>query len=529
MKNKLLIIVFLMTLILTIIFYIWSGSRGLFFRLSMSIILLEIIYFIYNFRKYISYKLQRGKNARIKIFEGFTILFFGIALMILIDSFDITFDWTSRGLFNISPETKRILIKIEKPLIIKLFNYPESTDGIQAVNIYAKKLAQRYKNINPKKIGFEIINPIRDKIIAEKYNIKQNGTLVFEMGDQREYILPNLLIEKSGEFGINYKGETVFTAVISKLLENKKTIIYYLSGHGEIDFNSGGAVGYNKIKQILTDRQYEMNAINLNHYPEIPENTDILIIADPKVPLSIQTYQSIKEYLKNDGAILYLVGPDTVELNYLFMKSGFVYIPNIAIDPSLTSKNEGKLSIIPLLSPVSEITTRLRHKNLSVLFPSASIVGKVPEKSINTNLIYDINILAKTSKYGFGERSFNTGYFKKDDRDIVDIYDLALSSIVADKNDPEKQRRAAIFGSLDFIDNSRVNRGGNSQLFLNTIDFLLRKDLKLSIPSKIENLQLSIPRPKDSRTITVLLLVWNLILIIMSFTILLVRYNKVKK
>lgn len=527
--KKSLLILFVITVLLSICLYIWGGSRGLFFRLSLIVVLIELGLLIINFRNTILLSFRRGKMARVKSFESLAILIFGMALIILVKSFDWNIDWTSRGLFNISPETKNIISKINSPLKIILFSYPESDDGLLAVNTYAKKLAERYEARNPKWITFEIIDPIRNKMIADEYGIKQNGTLIFEMNNKREYILPNLLIERAGDTGIDYKGETIFSAVIDKLIQNKITKIAYLTGQGELNFNTSGIGGYDRIKKMLLDRQYQFKAINLDHYPNIPEDTDIFIIADPQVQFSMQVYHSIEKFIKNGGSMLYLVGQHTIDINILLIQSGFAYIPNIAIDPSLVSKNNGELSIIPLLSPISEITTRLRNKNLSVLFPSASIIARLSDDKTDTNFVYDINVLARTSQYGFGERNFEEKVYRKDDNDIVEIKNLALSSIIAKKSDLDEQRRAVIFGSLDFIDNSRIDMGGNSQLFLNAIDFLLRKDLKMSVPSKLENLALSIPNPQDSRAIAILVIIWLLLLLTMGAIVLITRQNKIKE
>ena len=532
MKNKHIILIssFVLTIILSIASYVLFGERSIFFRTTLVLMLVSIVLNIIYFRDNISQQLKRGKYSRIKLIEAFAVLFFSIALLSLVKSFDLNFDWTARQLFNLSPESKTIISQIKKPLTITVFSYDDNTDSVKGLVDYAEKLGKRYEASNPKKIKFFTTDPIRDKSKAEEYGIRQNGTIVFEMDDRREYVAPNLLVETFSQGEISYKGETIFSAVIDKLNNNKEVNISYLTGHGELDFDSSGIGGYDGIKKMLIDRRYKLSAINLDHYPNISEKTDILIIADPKTLLSPKTYQSIESYIKKGGNILYMVSRNTIaDINFLLMKSGFVFLPNVAVDPGRVAQGSGEFSIIPTLSPKSEITLLLKNKKQSVVFPSASVVYSLPEELSDTNEIYDIRPLAKMSQYGFGERSFATGLYTKDDKDIIDIYCLAISSTIANKTDLENQRRSIIFGSTDFIDNARLYTGGNAELFINSIDFLLRKDLKTTIAPKNEDLSQSVPLPEQTRSIVVIVVIWILTWLIVCVVFLLRRKNKVKR
>ncbi len=518
---------FIVALFLGIISYIALGERSIFFRGSLLLILISLVGNLIYFRKYLSQHLRRGKLSRIKLIESFALLFFGIALLALIKSFDLNVDWTARQLFKLSEESKTIISRIESPLTITIFSYQE--DGVIGLVNYASQMAERYEAANPKMIKFETSDPIRNKSKADEYAIRQNGTIVFEMDGRREYVLPNLLVENFAEGEISYKGETIYSAIIDKLNNNKETTIYYLTGHGEIDFDAGGLAGYDGIKQMLLDRRYNIKAINLDHYIEMPEDMDILIVADPRTELSSRTYQMIDKYVNEDGNTLYMVSRNTIDdLNILLMSSGFVYLPNVAVDPSRVAKDSGEFSIIPTLSPKSEITLLLRNKKQSVIFPSASVVYSLPQDLTDTNSIYDISPLARMSQYGYGERSFASGVFQKDDKDITGIYCLAIASIVAPKDDLEKQRRSVIFGSTEFIDNTRLYTGGNAELFVNSIDFLLRKDLKTTIAPKNENLTISVPQPEQMRAITVAVLIWLFVWTGVGVLLLLGRRNRVK-
>ncbi len=528
MKKNILLLAIISSVIFSVVSYILLGGRSFLFRISLLAVLAVIVWVMIYFRKNVSQRLRRGKASRVKLIETFALVFFTVALFSLLKSFDLNFDWTSRQLFHLSKESKTIISQIKNPLTITVFSYSE--DGLKGLIDYAKNLGERYEAANSKMITFEIVDPIRNKSKADEYQIRQNGTIVFEMDGRREYVSPNILIETFEEGQISYKGETIFSAVIDKLNSNKEIKIYYLTGHGEIDFESTGLGGYDGIKSMLTDRRYRFQALNVDHQLNVPKDTDVLIIANPKTDLSIQTYQAIDSYIDNGGSVLYLVDRNANEnLNMLLMKSGFVYLQNVAVDPSRNAPKSGELSIIPTLSPKSEITLLLRNKKQSVIFPTASVVYSLPEDASDTNFIYDISPLARMTQHGFGERNFRSGTYTKDENDITDIYCLAISSIVAEKTNLEKQRRAVIFGSTDFVDNARLYTGGNADFFINSIDFLLRKDLKTTIAPKSEDLTQSIPLPEQTRLILIMVLFWLIFCIVLAGAILIKRKNMVKK
>ncbi|MGL5255232.1 MAG: Gldg family protein [Brevinema sp.] len=515
----------------SIISYVLWGEKSVAFRSSLLVLTISMIAVaIFYHQKFTDY-FKKKKASRGRFIEAFAILIFSMTLLITLKSFNLNIDWTSQGLFKLSTETKHILKTVpkEKPIQITLFYYLDPNDNVGAVAEYGKKLANRYESASPL-ISFKEVNPLRDKVIADEYGIQENGTFVFEMDGRREYIAPTLLVETFQEGEILYKGETIFSAAIDKLVNNQETKIYFLTGNGEIDWQSGGARGYDGIYGALQDRRYNLAALNLDHNPTVPNDANLLVVGDPQSPLTETTINSIERYIERGGAILFLLGQRTTEdINILLIKGGFVYLNNVALDMSRVAKNSGEFSIIPDLSPRSDITRLLRRRNLGVIFPSSSAFATIPEDRSDKNFLYDIAPLARSSAQGFGETSFKTGKYQKDDDDIEGPLILAASSIVAPKNSPETQSRFLVFGSTEFIDNNSRFLGGNMNLFLNGIDFLLNKDLKTSVAPKTENLTLSFADPLQLRTMFVITSIWILLWICSGVAILLTRRNMVKK
>lgn len=523
-KHWILVIINILLVLFSAIAFVFVGSMGLLFRTALGVTIVIFCASAFFLNRSYPVKMKRAKAAKIKAIEAMFFLFLGVSLMIFIQTFDVNFDWTQKKLYHLSKETKTILYELPIDINIIIFAYNDKNNAktIQ----YAKIMAEKYRATNPKKITIKYVDPIKDKILADKYGLKQNGTIVFETETNREYLMMDSLYEIiPGKEILIFKGETIFSAIVNKLVQKKETVIYYLLGHGETNFSSGGISGYDRVKQIFEDRRYVFKPLNLENHFSVPEDANLLVISDPKTRFSSQVIDHIENYINETGSVMYLLGSQTTEdINFLLLKSGFAFVQNIVTDPSRTSSAQGEFSIIPLLSPKSEITRSLR-KNISVLFPTASVIEIVPEEFSKKDELYDIQILAKISKHGFAQRVKNN---KTAEILPKELNTVALSSIVAPKTDPEKQRRTIVIGSTSFIDNSRIVLGGNSQLFLNSVDFLLDKDLAYTVSPKEENLSLSVPSPEKSRAILLLVLIWNLVFFVFSLYKLIRRMRKVK-
>ncbi|MGL4387787.1 MAG: hypothetical protein ACRCTJ_00115, partial [Brevinema sp.] len=118
-KNNIIIISIMIILILgSLCSYVLLGTRSIFFRVSILILLLAGAGALIILRTYFQKMLKRGKQARVKFFESIAILFFGVAFYSLISSFDFSIDWTEQGLFQFSPQTKTLVKSINAPLKI---------------------------------------------------------------------------------------------------------------------------------------------------------------------------------------------------------------------------------------------------------------------------------------------------------------------------------------------------------------------------------------------------------------------------
>ena len=153
-------------------------------------------------------------------------------------------DLTVTGKYSLSPKTKNILKNLDKPVVITTLFNPGEMFYEQILDIL-KEYAY-----HTDKIKVESIDPLRNRTkveeLAKRLNISdlQLNTVVFECGEYSKHVQQNEVIEK--QYPFKFKGEEAFTEAILSVTQEKQSAIYFVTGHGERqfeDFDRGGISG----------------------------------------------------------------------------------------------------------------------------------------------------------------------------------------------------------------------------------------------------------------------------------------------
>ena len=153
-------------------------------------------------------------------------------------------DLTITGKYSLSQKTKNILKNLDKPVVITTLFNPGEMFYEQIVDIL-KEYAY-----HSDKIKVESIDPLRNRTkveeLAKRLEIDalQLNTVVFECSEHSKHVQQNEVIEK--QYPFKFKGEEAFTEAILNVTQEKQTAIYFVTGHGERqfeDYDRGGISG----------------------------------------------------------------------------------------------------------------------------------------------------------------------------------------------------------------------------------------------------------------------------------------------
>lgn len=408
-----------------------------------------------------------GANAVI-----LTLIVFGIIAALNYAAFKHggRYDVTSGGLYSLSDQTVKVLDNIYNDVEVLAFFKEVGTDRSEF-----NDLINRYRD-KTDRIKVRFVDPDKEPGVTEKYEVNEYGTVVLVSGGKNIKVrLADLL---SG--GIVSNAEEEVTNAIIKLSRGTKKTVYFLTGHGEGNIeqdageDSAAAEGLGSLKNALLGESFEVKELVILREGNVPQKDSILVVASPKKPLLEKEAEAVEKYLDGGGRGVFMIEPRSAgDMVSLLKKYGFDIGNNIIIDPS--SKLAGGGDIAPIVAeyPPHEITEGF---NFATLFPYSRGVEVVQKDGFITTVI------AMTSEYSWAEENlelFDQGTAEKEAKDKPGPLGIAAVS------EGEKGgSKIAVFGSADFISNRFFDFSGNSDLFLNTINWVAGDDYLISIRPK---------------------------------------------
>ncbi|MGB7290872.1 MAG: GldG family protein [Thermodesulfobacteriota bacterium] len=403
-----------------------------------------------------------GTNALV-----LTLLILGILAVINYLSWKIgsKIDVTRERLHSVSDQTIKVLNGIYNDVDVLAFFKDVGLDRLEF-----QELMGEYTGRN-NRIKFRFIDADKEPGVARKYGIDEYGTVVLSSGEQE--IKVKVADPITGT--IKNNSEQELTNALIKLSSDKKKGVYFLVGHGERNINNNSdAGGLGKLRRALEEEGYEVGELLLLRESIIPSKNSILIIASPAKPLSEKELGDIKKYLDEGGRAVFLIEPRMGgDLVSLLQDYGIEVEDDIVIDPSSKMVGGGDVAPIVAQYPNHEITDRFR---LATIFPfSRSIVVTSKDNVIN-------NLIANTSQFSWSERNlslFDQGVAQQDDGDKPGPLGVAEVSEIGEKS------KVAVFGSADFVSNRFFDFSGNSDLFLNTVHWIVGDENLISIRPKV--------------------------------------------
>ncbi len=216
----------------------------------------------------------------------------GIAVFINIivsQKIDRSIDITKFKHYSISEQSKQILRNLDKKINVIAF-FKDTNPEKSLVQEQLEAYQRENKLIN---VVFK--NPELQIDLKEKYDIRIDGTTVFDSGDRFERV--------------TIVNEQAFTTAILKLIQGITQKVYFLTGHGEHGIDGSSNFRYSQVKTELEKVNYTVHQLTLLKETKVPDDCDVLIIAGPKKPIKKQEIRMIDRYLKNNGKLLLLLDP----------------------------------------------------------------------------------------------------------------------------------------------------------------------------------------------------------------------------
>jgi ABC-type uncharacterized transport system involved in gliding motility auxiliary subunit len=381
-------------------------------------------------------------------------------------------DWTD----NQRNTASNLLATMDAPLKIRAFVSEANTSVRQEV----KRLVALYRR-HKADIQLIFIDPITEPGLVRELGISIDGELVIEY-QQRQHHLQTL-------------SEQDLSNVLQQLIRSGRGLVVFVSGHDERKINDQSSTGYLNFAQQLSNKGLQLATVNLTIAGEIPERTEVLVMADPRANYLDGELELVMNYVNQGGNLLWLSEPEpSVSPDVLAEELGIEFLPGLIVDlnTQLLGIDDPRFALVAeySLHPITE------GFDVLTLFPESRGL------EFNGDELWDADHLLMTLPRSWAE----TDELSEETRfDIgLDIQGpitlgLALSRIQDSSNTLEqvdsediseldnedaRHQRVIVIGDADFLSNAYLGQGGNLDLGLNIINWLKQDDQLINIPAK---------------------------------------------
>lgn len=414
------------------------------------------------------------------------------------------FDTSNYGFFDFSDETAELVSAVEKPVTLTLVCQNGKED--KQIKMLTEKYAALCPNVEYATVD-PVLHPMYETETGETVTLSEypENSIIVESADKYKVVSYEEIFTTdyseeemyyyymyTGQMPENkqyFNGEVALTSAVEYVTSEELPTVYFLSGHGEIELGK-------KYGEYLDNDNYTILSLSLQTEEAIPENADALVINVPTSDLSEKELSLIEGYIDNGGKVLMLstfheklAGLENVQALAQYM--GIEIIDGVIVEAN-TSNYFGNYPFV--LSPdiqSHEITKSLMKRKLEMpIANGVKAAGEAPEGVTVTNILETSSSAYVTDGKDYSEENA--------------IYSGAMPVGVLSAKGEGTLVWYSSYGVTDENCDSDVS-GANSELFINTLNYLCEKEASVSVTAKAmssESLTLS------ERTSTV----WGVIL-----------------
>ncbi len=427
---------------------------------------------VFNVRSVIAFfgkrSARHGANAVLM-----TLLFTAILVVIQAISVRNTHrrDVTRNQRHSLSEQTRSLLGQLDDEIVFTAFVRKQTNEWYGA-----EQLLRMYSS-HGNNVRWDRIDPDEKPHVAERYRARA-GEVVVEYKD-------------NSRTADGLSEEKLTNALLFASRKGQKTV-YFTTGHDEKRIDSGDRAGYMLARKGLENAGFLVHELSLIDVDSIPGDCAVLILAGPKKEYLETEVNRINQYLDRGGNALFLLDPRRpIEriaptlARYHILADNYVLLDELVIVEAGEEVFDATYTKIQKYQP-HPITRDFRS---ITIFPMARPLAVIP---VEADLSVSAQYIAITELSAWGETdlsSFKTGSATRDETDLAPPLAVAAASERTNRFDsprsgarePEWTSRIVVIGDSDFATNRFFGVLGNSDFFLNSVEFLAEEQIVIPI------------------------------------------------
>ncbi|MGB0135455.1 GldG family protein [Dokdonella sp.] len=403
------------------------------------------------------------------------VLLVGIALLIgfLSTRYGFVHDFSRMQRASLGDESVRMLASLDGPVEIVSYARPQGN-----LRKTISDFIGRYQRIKPD-LGLEFIDPDADPTAIRELGVQIDGEIEIRYEGRSE----RLKVLSEGEL----------SSALLRLSRARERLVAFLEGEGERRPDGVANADLGQFGAALKQRGVVSLNLALANTGRVPDNVDLLVIANPRVALAGPAAMEVVDYLERGGNLLWLLEPEeTNGLDALAEALSIQILPGVVVDGASQAFGIDDPSFVAVSRyPDHAIVQAF---DLGTLFPQPVAIAQLAPPR------WDFKPIVQSSAQSWNE----TGHIPKPgepegsirydgiDGEISGPLDFGFALSRLSPKPGENEQRVVVIGDGDFLSNSFLGNGGNRELGTRIFDWLLADDALINV----------VERPAEDREIS---------------------------
>lgn len=334
-----------------------------------------------------------------------------------------------------------------------------------------------------------------EQLIARYQDYKADVSLTFIDPASIPEKTRELNIGSEGGIIIDYQGrleritfidEAALTNALLQLVNANERWVSFLSGHGERAPDGIANFDFGTFGKTLDQHKIKAQSLNLATVQTIPDNSSLLVISAPAVPLMAGELTLIKQTIDKGGNLLVLIDPNNINLNPLLDSLGIRVLAGTLVD--------GKSKLYGIDDPSFILASEYPKHPITKGFQTITVYPVVSALEVDAASPFKATILLSSAKQSWTETSAVSGKIRFDANSVEKAGPLNFAYALTRTINKNTEQRIVVLGDGDFLSNTYIGNVGNLDMGLRIINWLIHDDNFIDIPSKTtpdSSLQLS--------------------------------------
>lgn len=323
-----------------------------------------------------------------------------------------------------------------------------------------------------------------EQLIARYQDHKADITLTFIDPASIPEKTRELNIGSEGGIIIEYQGrierlifidEAALTNALLQLANANERWVSFLAGHGERVANGIANFDFGTFGKALDQHKIKAQSLNLATAQAIPDNSNLLVISAPAVPLMAGEITLIKQYIDKGGNLFMLTDPNNANLSPLLDYIGIRVLAGTLVD--------GQSKLYGIDDPSFVLASEYPKHPITKGFQTITVYPVTAALDSDLTSPFKAEVLLSSAKQSWTETSPVSGKIRFEAGGVERAGPLNFAYALTRKvNDTEQ--RIVVIGDGDFLSNTYIGNVGNLDMGLRMVNWLIHDDKFIDIPAK---------------------------------------------